>query len=127
MTDYRQTLSKIITDRPYLTEQRLNTIFECKYNQKAIDFLVDTKTTCDIEKIGQDFSTWNKKSKVNKYSVTLKNKKHSYTFDFWDSIHNTEKKIGAKYKFYNVLACLGVYVPDSFDDFCADFGSEIRF
>jgi len=99
---------------------------ESEYNRQAIDFLVETDTTCDIELIGQDFSSWNKKSKVNKYSVTLKNKRHSYTFDFWDSIANTEKNKKAKYDFYSILACVTKYVPDSFDEFCSDFGYEFK-
>lgn len=124
--NYEETLFKIISNRPFLSLNQLTKIFDSKYNRQAIDFLLETKTICDIELIGEDFSEWNKKAKVNKYRVTLKNKNHNYTFDFWDSIHNTEKRKSAKYDFYSVLACLGLYIPDSFDEFCADLGYEFK-
>lgn len=63
------------------------------YENQAKDFLRDTKTTLDIvEAIPQKKPLWSKvgeKHGIN-YSVTLKNAKHSYTFDFWGSIADAE-------------------------------------
>lgn len=118
-------LKQITTGNIYLSDQKLNTVFECPYNKKAIDFLISTNTTCDIVEIGLDKPRWGK-SLVNKYRVTLENKNHSYTFYFWDSIKNTENNISAVYKFYNILACLDSNVDDSFDNFCASYGYEFK-
>lgn len=65
------------------------------------------------------------------------------TFDFWDSIRNTEirtmpfdayntqanKELAAKKKaavpsVYDVLACLQKYDPGTFEDFCSDYGYD---
>lgn len=63
------------------------------YKQQADQFLSDTGSTLTIaEAIPQKPALWSKKgdkSGIN-YTVTLKNKRGIYTFDFWDSIHNSE-------------------------------------
>jgi len=63
------------------------------YNEKAIQFLTDTATTFSIEKaVPQKKPNWSKdreKHGIN-YSVTLKNKNGSYTFDFWNSVAKAE-------------------------------------
>jgi len=119
-------INKLTTKNAYLSDLKISKILESDYNKKAIEFLKSCETTCRIDKIGVDFSSWNKKDKVNKYSVTLKNKKHEYTFDVFDSIYNTEKNISLEYNFYSVLTCLNFFAPDSFDDFCLEFGYEFK-
>lgn len=67
------------------------------YNKQAIDFLQATGTTMEIvEAVPQTIPLWELKTGLNanqhiKYSVTLKNKNHSYTFDFWGSIADYQK------------------------------------
>lgn len=82
------------------------------YNEKAIQFLTDTATTFSIEKaVPQKKPNWSKdreKHGIN-YSVTLKNKNGSYTFDFWDSIANAEK-IGA---YELLLKCFSMHNPEA--------------
>ena len=63
--DNETKIQKIITPNKYFSDLQIKKIFESEYNRQAIDFLVESNTTCDIELIGQDFSNWNKKSKVN--------------------------------------------------------------
>ena len=118
---YREKLSKVTPRAPYFNDDKVSSITKSSYNKQAIDFLFDAETTCEISKIGLDYSSWNKKSKVNKYEVTLKNKNCEFTFMFWDSIHNTEKNISLQYDFYSVLACLSLNYSSNFDEFCYEF------
>ena len=104
---------------------RIRELFESEYQMQAINFLVQAKTTCYIHFIGESSPSWGKQL-VNTYSVTLKNSRGEYTFTFYDSINNTEKKKSARLDFYSVLACLGFYTPENFDEFCADFGYSFK-
>lgn len=67
------------------------------YNKQAIDFLQATGTTMEaVEAVPQTIPPWEPQTGLNsnqhiKYSVTLKNKKHSYTFDFWGSVADYQK------------------------------------
>lgn len=110
----------------YLSDAQAAKILANEYQKQAVDFLTETETTCEIVFLGLRSPTWDriKKREVNVYKVTLKNEKHSYTFEFFDSISNTEKGKKATYDFYSVLACMGHYTPESFDDFCSEFGYE---
>jgi len=63
------------------------------YNANAKKFLSDTETTISItEATTQKTSPWCKKGEKHgiNYTVTLENKNHKYTFDFWGSIANKE-------------------------------------
>lgn len=113
-------------NRSYISASLAEKTLLSEYNTKAVDFLLETQTTCDIVFEGLACPSWDKKRKVNSYSVTLKNAKHSYTFEFFDSIHNTEKGKKSTLDFYSILACMSYTTPESFDDFCADFGYEFK-
>lgn len=96
------------------------------YNKQADQFLADTGTTLTIiEAVPQKTPLWAKKGEKHgtHYSVTLENKNHRYTFDFWDSIANKEKNI--KPEAYEILACLSPLYEDSFEEFCDSFGYDI--
>lgn len=111
----------------YISTSTADKLLESEYQRQAVDFLLETGTTCEIASSGLRRPSWaNKEQAVNSYSVTLKNKKHSYTFEFFDSINNTEKKKSATLDFYSVLACMGHYTPESFDEFCSDYGYEFK-
>lgn len=79
------------------------------YNKQAEEFLIVTNTTLEVkEAIPQKATSWGKDDKdahkhIN-YSVTLKNAKHSYTFDYWGSINDWEKVEKTKEIFFNVLS-----------------------
>lgn len=113
-------------NRTLLSDRQIDGIFKSEYNRQAIEFLLKTKTKIDIKSIGQDYPNWQRDNVVNKYRVTLKNSKHTYNYEFFDSIKNTQAGKLLKYDFYSVLACLGFYTPDSFDDFCSEFGYEFK-
>lgn len=119
-------LNKVLPNNyRYVSQAIADKAFESEYNRQAIDFLVDTETTCDIAFLGLNKPSWGKQ-KVNHYEVTLKNKRSTFTFNFWDSINNTErgKKLG--YDFYSVLACLSFDYNISFDDFISENCFEIK-
>lgn len=61
------------------------------YNKQATDFLQSTGTTLEVvETVPQIPAQWDSthNDKHISYSVTLKNKAHSYTFNFWGSEHD---------------------------------------
>ena len=94
-----------------------------EYEKQADDFLKKTGTTIDIKYIGLTIPEhWGEDEKRHKtYEVTLFKDNLSYSFNFWDSIHNT-KTLGAKPSEYDVLACLNVDYSDDLKDFCDTFG-----
>ncbi len=98
--------------------------------KQGMDFLAKTGTTLDVVKaVPQKSPLWGKDGKHGiHYSVTLKNGRGSYTFDFWDSISAKEKeertRIVVKPSAYSILACLDVMYEDTFEDFCSSFGYD---
>ena len=112
-------------NKTYFSDLMIKKIFESEYNQQAIDFLIESKTKINIEFNGLAKTSWSS-DKVNQYEVTLKNDRHEWTYEFCDSVRNTEDGKSAKFDFYSVLACMDVNVTESFDDFCSDFGYEFK-
>jgi hypothetical protein len=72
------------------------------YQKQAEDFLKETGTTLSIERaVPQKVPTWGEGKDAEKhihYVVTLENKKHKYTFDFWGSIRDWEIVQLAQYR-----------------------------
>lgn len=119
-------INRVLPTISYISEVRADEILESEYQKQAIDFLIESETTCEIVLKGLSEPSWDEKREVFKYRVTLRNKRHSWSFDFFDSIHNTEKNKRATFNFYSVIACLSYYTPESFDEFCAEFGYEFK-
>jgi hypothetical protein len=117
---------KLTQAREWPSDSLIERLASSEYQMQAIRFLIETNTTCDIEKMGLSSPSWGKKRKVNTYRVTLKNSRHIWSFDFYDSIKNTEDNKSARFSFYSVLACMSYSTPESFDDFCAEFGYEFK-
>ena len=62
-----------------------------EYTEQAEKFLQDANATMKIEFQGRAINTaWKEKEPRNLYAVTITTPRGSYTFDFWDSLHNTE-------------------------------------
>lgn len=115
-----------------------------EYIKQATDFLQKTHAKMKIEYVGLAVNKeWKEKEKRCLYEITLTSPRGSMTFDFWDSIRNTEirtmpfdaynvqanKELAAKKKaavpsVYDVLACLQKYDPGTFEDFCSDYGYD---
>lgn len=124
----REILQKLTgNNKHYISEDQSNRAFNNEYNKQAINFLIETETTMEIEFLHKE-KKWSEKP-VNKYKITLKNKKGVYSFNFWDSIKNTEtikREIPVILNFYNVLSCIKYEHFFDFDDFCQNFGYEFR-
>lgn len=115
-----------------------------EYIKQATEFLQKTHAKMKIEYVGLAVNKeWKEKEKRCLYEITLTSPRGSMTFDFWDSIRNTEirtmpfdayntqanKELAAKKKaavpsVYDVLACLQKYDPGTFEDFCSDYGYD---
>lgn len=118
---------------------------ESKYQKEAKKFLSDTGTTIDIQiSQTQDRPDWCSKTDQHgiQYKITLANARHTYTFDFWNSIHNRaiieaienikytskQKKDEYKQKYqpneYNIIACLSPMYESNFVDWCGYYGYD---
>lgn len=90
------------------------------YEKQAEDFLKKTNTTLKItiKDYGKYFD--DDKQSRNIYICTLKRNNKKYSFTFGDSIYNTEKNI--KPSPYSILSCIEKYDPESFENFCNNYG-----
>ncbi len=124
----RDKLNDILIEynRIYSSDIMISKIFKSEYNCQAIEFLLKTKTKIDITSNGQAYPNWQDQHIVNRYTITLKNSRHEYKFDFHDSIRNTQDNKSMKYDFYSALAGLGHDTPESFDEFCLDYGYQFE-
>ena len=106
-----------------------------KYDEQAAEFLRKTDTTLEIKQVSRffvgrkqtDFSTcppWDddKHSHGDKYLVRLTRGSRSYSFDFWNS--KADKDKGIKPCVYDVLACIDSSCPETFKEFCSEYGYD---
>ncbi|AUR92219.1 hypothetical protein NVP1170O_106 [Vibrio phage 1.170.O._10N.261.52.C3] len=104
----------------------------CEYQDQANKFLAETNTTMTVNFTGRVKKDWTGKERDHdSYMITLKRDSKTYTFPFYDSLHNTEKNDKRSIKLrqesitaYAVLACLDSYIESDFDEFCSTFGYE---
>lgn len=94
------------------------------YNKQATDFLNATSTSFQATFKKHDFYFDGDKEQRDIFRVTLKNKLHTYRFNFGQSINNSTGSGGNKPTPYDVLACVTKYEAGSFDDFCSDYGYD---
>ena len=92
-----------------------------EYEKQAIDFLNKTNSKIEIEFLKRDFHFDEDKEKRNIYKVTLSKGIRKYTFNFWDSIFNTNKSKRENPSNYDILACLNVDYNNNFEDFCSNY------
>ncbi len=103
-----------------------------EYEKQALDFLESTNTSLKIAYSHTDKYFSNDTEKRDIYRFTFENKKSVYSALFGDSIVNTKKNGSAKNRFtqrinptaYDILTCMDSYMPDTFEDFCAEFGYD---
>lgn len=94
---------------------------EIDYQKQAEDFLKETNTS--FKAVYEDYREYFPGDKQCRevYRITLKRKnKGSYTFTFGQSIANS----GQEPTPYDVLACLTKYDPETFENFCSEFGYD---
>ena len=91
-----------------------------EYETQAENFLKETKTTFKAKFLKNDFYFPDDKEARDIYKITLKKEGKSYSFKFGQSI--AEK--GEIPTAYTVLSGLTKYEPDTFENFCSDFGYD---
>lgn len=94
------------------------------YQQQAINFLNATKTEMEFKKIGHDFYFPDDKEERDIWRITLLQRTYpikKYSFRFGQSIANKGKKPTE----YDVLACLTKYDPETFENFCSNYGYDM--
>lgn len=76
-----------VTEEPGQKKEKMKN----EYTNQAEKFLQDANATIKIELQGRAINTaWKEKQPRNLYAVTIATPRGSYTFDFWDSLYNTE-------------------------------------
>lgn len=102
-----------------------------EYDKQAQKFLKKTNTSFKAEFDKHDKYFPGDKESRDIYNITLSTHgrvKHkvvptgSYTFTFGQSIVNTEKN--KRPTPYDVLSCVEKYDPESFEDFCSNYGYD---
>lgn len=93
------------------------------YEAKAQKFLEKTGTefSCEFLRHGPFFND-DKNTERDIYEITLKRGSRVWSFEFGQSVKNSELGIGPTV--YDVLACLTKWNPGSFEEFCADYGYD---
>jgi hypothetical protein len=96
-----------------------------EYKQQANDFLNATSTalTAKFTRHGKHFSS--DKESRDIFKVMLKNKLHTYRFNFGQSINKSTGTGANTPSAYDVLACLTCYSPGTFENFCGDYGYDL--
>lgn len=99
------------------------------YNKQATDFLTKHNASITITFNSKAINKeWKETTPRNMYDVTIKTPRGEMSFNFWDSIHNTEitsqneEKRKAAPTAYHILACLTKYDPGLFKEFCSAYG-----
>jgi hypothetical protein len=94
-----------------------------EYDLQAKQFLETTDSKFKATYTVETVPPWDEKGQErDHYAVTLSNDKGKLSFDFWDSVHNTQQKRAKILKPYDALACLDTYVEADFDEFLAMYG-----
>lgn len=90
------------------------------YQEQAESFLQTYNIKLSIKYLKHDYHFQDDTDKRDIYKIRLSRNRHSYTINFGQSIANQGQEPTA----YDVLACLNKYNPNSFTDFCSDFGYD---
>lgn len=97
-----------------------------EYDQQAADFLTSNGIKFRATLSDTKTPAWSDNGKHgHHFRVTLSKPAKRLTFDFWSSIKDAEDGIETV-RPYSVLACISgdAYTPETFADFCADYGYE---
>ena len=91
-----------------------------EYTATAKDFLksCNAKMSITFKRYGKHFE--NDKDFRNIYTVRIDRNGKSFSFQFGDSVMNTQN--GKRPTCYDVLACLQKYDVVTFEDFCSEYG-----
>ena len=96
---------------------------QTQYEMDARRTLKECGGRINIQESDTKTAPWDESGEFrHHYRVTLRGPGGSYTFDFWGSIHDAA--MGNRASAYDVLACLEWNLPESFEDFCSEFGYD---
>ena len=91
-----------------------------EYEKQALDFA--KKYGIKVQILGSEYKTkWGEEQRRWVFKCKLSRNSKSYTFEFGQSIANCNKEPSM----YDILTCLTKYNPETFDNFCAEFGYDI--
>lgn len=95
-----------------------------EYDEQAAEFLRKTGADLTIRLVGEVCPPWDDEKHVHgyKYLVKLHRGTRTYSFDYWNSLNDKQKKIQPCS--YDVLSCLSFTCPDTFKDFCSEYGYD---
>ena len=97
-----------------------------KYKKQALDFCKKYGVEILIKRSSyQSPPNWANEDNGTygiKYDITIIRNEKKYKFNFWDSIINKQDYKDPSE--YSILSCLTKYDPESFSDFCGEFGYE---
>jgi len=123
-----------------------------EYQKQALDFLSECKAFMEIRfsHIGKA-EHWKDNQLREVYNFTITTPHGSYTSTFYDCVHNYQRKLEIDKKLsntmkygligkeiialkkeretlkpreYDILACLDGYSPDTFENWCSNFGYD---
>ena len=90
------------------------------YEIQALNFA--KKYGVKLQILGSEYKTkWGEQQIRWVFKCKLLRNYKSYTFDFGQSIADGSKEPAM----YDILTCLTKYDPETFDNFCAEFGYDI--
>lgn len=99
------------------------------YEQQALDFLTNTKTTMSVERtLENNCPNWDNEQHIHgdEYKITFKRGRKSASLHFWNSF--MDKQNGEVPNAYDVLAAISgdFNTKDrTFEEFCSDYGYDI--
>lgn len=96
-----------------------------EYEDTAINFLKKHNITLKVIYDGKRVPNWDSKEH-NTFNCILSTNKGSMSFNFYDSIVNTNKAKIVYPSSYDILSCLQTYDVGTMDEFMAEFGYEIK-
>ena len=90
------------------------------YEKQALYFA--KKYGVKLQILGSEYKTmWSEEQKRWVFKCKLSRNSKSYNFEFGQSIANGSKEP----TMYDILSCLTKYDPETFENFCAEFGYDI--
>jgi len=98
------------------------------YDKQAQVFLDKFGLKVTFNLMDCDNPSWDKENSHNHYRITITRKdtpKQKLTFQWWDSIHNTEKnEQPTAYDALSTLASDSTEYSNSFEEFCGEMGYD---
>lgn len=107
--------------------QTISELIEAReYDKAAGTFLTQTGSKLTVKFLKYDYHFPGDKDKRDIYRVTLSRKiagkVRKMSFNFGQSLNDTSKGIAPRP--YSILACLTKYDPETFEDFCSNYGYD---